>query len=292
MKIILFACLFFFSFLVLAAPSHIGNVKGYTLNNAGELIHFSNMVFDGGKVVAIGAEELSQTYPNATFIDGQNKVLLPGLIDAHGHVMGLGETLLEVDLRESQSALDAAKMVQAYAKNQQGLAWITGRGWNQVLWPGKAYPTANLLDEYVNVQKHRDLLEKEKLEASTRKEDLERREVALKKHENLSLERDIDLSHRESDIEKKEAHLNLLENSLQEQHAELQQDQEKNSAKEAGLRAKEHDLHVKSMKVDSATAIQRVIRQALLRKASLNSKKLVVELETVKTLICISRIGR
>ena len=150
MKIILIACLFFLSSLVLAAPSHIGNVKGYTLDNAGELIRFSNMVFDGGKVVAIGAEELSQTYPNATFIDGQNKVLLPGLIDAHGHVMGLGETLLEVDLRESQSALDAAKMVQAYAKNQQGLAWITGRGWNQVLWPGKAYPTANLLDEYVN----------------------------------------------------------------------------------------------------------------------------------------------
>ena len=150
MKIILIACLFFLSSLVLAAPSHIGNVKGYTLDNAGELIRFSNMVFDGGKVVAIGAEELSQTYPNATFIDGQNKVLLPGLIDAHGHVMGLGETLLQVDLRESQSALDAAKMVQAYAKNQQGLAWITGRGWNQVLWPGKAYPTANLLDEYVN----------------------------------------------------------------------------------------------------------------------------------------------
>jgi predicted amidohydrolase YtcJ len=149
-KIILIACLFFLSSLVLAAPSHIGNVKGYTLDNAGELIRFSNMVFDGGKVVAIGAEELSQTYPNATFIDGQNKVLLPGLIDAHGHVMGLGETLLEVDLRESQSALDAAKMVQAYAKNQQGLAWITGRGWNQVLWLGKAYPTANLLDEYVN----------------------------------------------------------------------------------------------------------------------------------------------
>ena len=143
----------------------------------------------------------------------------------------------------------------------------------------------DLEDKELTLQKHRDLLEKEKLEASTRKEDLERREVALKKHENLSLERDIDLSHRESDIEKKEAHLNLLENSLQEQHAELQQDQEKNSAKEAGLRAKEHDLHVKSMKVDSATAIQRVIRQALLRKASLNSKKLVVELETVKKTI-------
>jgi predicted amidohydrolase YtcJ len=149
-KIVSFLCLFFVSGSMLAASSHIGNVKGYTLNNAGELIHFSNMVFDAGKVVAIGAEELRQKYPNATFIDGENKVLLPGLIDAHGHVMGLGETLLQVDLRESKSALDAAKMVQAYAKTQQDLPWVTGRGWNQVLWPGKAYPTASLLDEYVN----------------------------------------------------------------------------------------------------------------------------------------------
>ncbi|MFT4747304.1 MAG: putative amidohydrolase YtcJ [Congregibacter sp.] len=150
MKIIFIVCLFFVSTSVLAAPSHIGNVKGYTLNNAGELIRFTNMVFDAGKVMAIGAQELRQKYPDATFIDGQNKVLLPGLIDAHGHVMGLGETLLQVDLRKSKSALDASKMVQAYAKTQQELAWIIGSGWNQVLWPGKAYPTASLLDEYVN----------------------------------------------------------------------------------------------------------------------------------------------
>ena len=149
-KKILMVCLFFVSTLLLAAPSHIGNVKGYTLNNTGELIRFSNMVFDGGKVMAIGGEELNTIYPSATFIDGQKRVLLPGLIDAHGHVMGLGETLLQVDLRESQSALDAVKMVQAYAKSQQEQTWITGRGWNQVLWPGKAYPTASLLDEYVN----------------------------------------------------------------------------------------------------------------------------------------------
>jgi predicted amidohydrolase YtcJ len=141
--------LLFFSTLMLAAPSHIHNVNGYTLDDSGELVRFSNMVFDGGKVLAIGGMELNKRFPNATQIDGQNKVLLPGLIDAHGHVMGLGEGLLQVDLRESQSALDAAKTVQAYAKTQQELAWITGRGWNQVLWPGKAFPTASLLDEYV-----------------------------------------------------------------------------------------------------------------------------------------------
>jgi predicted amidohydrolase YtcJ len=148
-KKLLAACLLFSSGLSLAAPSHISHVKGYTLDNNGELIHFSNMVFDGGKVLAIGGEELGQRFPTATQIDGQNRVLLPGLIDAHGHVMGLGEGLLQVDLRESQSALDAAKMVQTYAKSQQGMAWIIGRGWNQVLWPGKAFPSASLLDEYV-----------------------------------------------------------------------------------------------------------------------------------------------
>jgi len=150
MKKIFVACLLFANAVTLAAPSQISNVKGYTLDNSGKLIRFSNMVFDGGKVMAIGGEELNQRFPDATQIDGQNKVLLPGLVDAHGHVMGLGETLLQVDLRESASALDAAKIVQAYAKKQQGLTWITGRGWNQVLWPGKAFPTASLLDEYVN----------------------------------------------------------------------------------------------------------------------------------------------
>jgi predicted amidohydrolase YtcJ len=149
-KILIIVCMFFVSTVVLAAPSHIGNVRGYTLNDAGQLIRFSNIVFDAGKVTAIGGEELSQRYANAAFVDGKNKVMLPGLIDSHGHVMGLGQTLLQVDLRESESALDAAKMVQSYAKSQQGLAWITGRGWNQVLWPGKTYPTASVLDEYVN----------------------------------------------------------------------------------------------------------------------------------------------
>lgn len=149
MKQIFVVCLLFISSFALGAPTHISNVKGYTLDNSGELIRFSNMLFDGGKVLAIGGTELAKRFPNATQVDGKNKVMLPGLIDAHGHVMGLGETLLQVDLRESKSALDAAKMVQAYAQKQQDLAWITGRGWNQVLWPGKAFPTANVLDEYV-----------------------------------------------------------------------------------------------------------------------------------------------
>ncbi|MEP4102451.1 amidohydrolase [Paraglaciecola sp.] len=150
MKHLLFVSLILFSNFTIGAPTHITNVNGYTLNNQGDLIQFSDIVFDGGKVLVIGGNSLVKDYPDATLIDGKNKVMLPGLIDSHGHVMGLGETLLQVDLRESKSALDAAKKVYTYANTQQTLPWITGRGWNQVLWPGKQYPTANILDEYVN----------------------------------------------------------------------------------------------------------------------------------------------
>ncbi|MGS2719259.1 amidohydrolase [Paraglaciecola aestuariivivens] len=149
MKRLIIFSFVFFSAVCLSAPSHISGVKGYTLDNSGKLISFTDLVFDGGKVIAIGGSELAKKYPNATQIAGKNRVLLPGLIDAHGHVIGLGQSILQVDLRESRSALEAAKQVQAYAQSQPELAWITGRGWNQVLWPGKAFPNASLLDEYV-----------------------------------------------------------------------------------------------------------------------------------------------
>jgi predicted amidohydrolase YtcJ len=149
MKIILAIPILISSLAALAAPSHIHDVRGYTLDNSGQLIRFSDMVFDGGKVLAIGTAELGKAYADAKKIDGHNKVLLPGLIDAHGHIMGLGQNLLQVDVRNSSSALEAAQLVQTYAMANEDLPWITGHGWNQVLWPGKAFPTAAMLDEYI-----------------------------------------------------------------------------------------------------------------------------------------------
>lgn len=149
MKYYLLIVVSLLSGFIQAAPSHISNVRGYTLDNEGQLIVFSDMVFDGGKVVAIGGKELSTAFPDATLIEGNNKVLLPGLIDAHGHVMGLGESLLEVDLRDVTSASKAAQQVSDYASAHPDLAWITGGGWNQVLWPDKQFPSAKQLDEYV-----------------------------------------------------------------------------------------------------------------------------------------------
>jgi len=130
------------------AATLVNNVKGYTLNDSGKLTTFNNLVIDHGKVVAANVDV--NDYSIDTTIDGEGKVMLPGLIDAHGHLLGLGANLLEVDLRESTSAENAAKMVADYAFAKPAQAWITGRGWNQELWSDRAFPTAQDLDKVVS----------------------------------------------------------------------------------------------------------------------------------------------
>jgi len=133
---------------VLSQSTLIHNVKGYTYLNSGELTEFSAIVFDQGKVVATG-KDLEKQYPEAVVIDGKGKTMLPGLIDGHVHFLGLGFNLLQVDVRGITSKQKTAFKVAQYAKQNPELNWIKGRGWNQVLWPSKKFPTAKDLDEYV-----------------------------------------------------------------------------------------------------------------------------------------------
>ena len=126
------------------------NINGYSFDNARELEQFTTLVFDSGKVVAIGDDKLLQNFADATIIDGQGKTLIPGITDAHGHVSSLGYALLQIDLRDTNSARQAATQIAAYAKEKPYLKWIQGRGWNQVLWPGQQFPSAKILDELVS----------------------------------------------------------------------------------------------------------------------------------------------
>lgn len=145
----LISLLFIFtSFYLSAVPTLVQNANGYTYGENGQFIQFSTLVFENGKVLAIGDQRLSAEYPTSQTIDVQGQTLLPGIIDAHGHLLGLGQNLLQVDLRGITSAQEAAQKVSRYAKQNQSKAWIIGRGWNQELWKDKQFPTASMLDEY------------------------------------------------------------------------------------------------------------------------------------------------
>lgn len=135
---------------VQAADLLVDNVNGYTLDSHGKLQHFQALLVDQGKVVATGSHaELASRAGDAKVIDGHGKTLLPGLIDAHGHVLELGYARNSVDLVGTKSLDEALAKVKAYAKAHPDAKWILGSGWNQEIWKLGRFPTAKELDTAV-----------------------------------------------------------------------------------------------------------------------------------------------
>jgi len=130
------------------ADTVIDNVNGYTLDGKNALLRFASMAFDDkGKVIAVGSKaQVAARAPKAKHVDMQGKTVIPGLIDAHGHVFGLGEQLTQLDLAGSATLADALKAAGDYARANPAQAWLRGRGWNQEIWKLGRFPTAAELD--------------------------------------------------------------------------------------------------------------------------------------------------
>jgi len=145
---------------VLALPAGaqtlVENVHGVTFDRQGKLQHFEALLFDRGKVLGIGNRRSLAADPliapalrRAQTVDGGGRYLLPGLIDAHGHVDNLGKLRLSADLVGSVSLDDALARVRAQAEKHPDAPWVLGRGWNEQLWPGRKSPSAAELDAVV-----------------------------------------------------------------------------------------------------------------------------------------------
>lgn len=102
---------------------------------------------DAGTVLALGdADALLQRYPGARHIDAGDATIIPGLIDAHGHVADLGWLRLSADLTDTTSREDVLARLREFAERTPGDGWIIGIGWDQNDWPEKRFPTAADLD--------------------------------------------------------------------------------------------------------------------------------------------------
>ncbi|MFC4701685.1 amidohydrolase [Glaciecola siphonariae] len=133
-------------FQALSSAHYFTNVNGYTLNSKGDLLRFSEIYIVDDRISAIGNDLKLDEGIDA--IDMQQAVMLPGIIDAHGHILGLGENLIQVDLRGTKSEADAVARIKAHVSSKGELdnGWIIGRGWNQVLWPEQKFPSKESLD--------------------------------------------------------------------------------------------------------------------------------------------------
>ncbi len=132
-----------------SAATLVHNIRGYTMND-GQRHEFVALEYDRGVITAVyRAHDEFAASVATTRIDGNGATMLPGLIDAHGHIPMLGEALANVDLSGSVSEEEAAQRVAARAAEVKGDGWLIGSGWNQVPWPGGEFPTRASLDALV-----------------------------------------------------------------------------------------------------------------------------------------------
>ncbi len=123
----------------------VKNATVYTVNNS-----FSKaeaFVVSNGKIVAVASViELEKKYNPKNVFDAQGKTIVPGLIDAHAHLYGLGLSLQQVNLVGTKSVEEVLDKLVAFQKKNK-LDFLTGRGWDQNDWEVKEFPDKSLLDE-------------------------------------------------------------------------------------------------------------------------------------------------
>ena len=129
------------------ADTLVDNINGISIDREGEVTRFRAMVIgDDGKIAQIITRR-SQIPERIDFReDGRGRTVIPGLIDAHVHVMATGLAQLSLDLSDTDSLQQALDRLTAYAAAHPDQPWLVGRGWNQERWGLGRFPTAAELD--------------------------------------------------------------------------------------------------------------------------------------------------
>jgi predicted amidohydrolase YtcJ len=141
--------------LAMLAPAVLGaqssadlvlvNGKIYTVDNPRPFT--SALAVRGGRVLFVGSDVEARALASAstTVVDLHGATVLPGFIDAHAHLSGLGYMLGHVNVAGSTSYDEVIDRVKAWSRDVKPGEWILGRGWDQNRWQNKDFPTNEAL---------------------------------------------------------------------------------------------------------------------------------------------------
>jgi predicted amidohydrolase YtcJ len=98
------------------------------------------MAVKNGRILAIGNDVSGHVGPKTQVLDLRGAAVVPGFIDSHVHMEGLGMQMETFDLRHVKTVAEVAGLVRKRAAQLPKGTWIRGRSWDQTNWGG-AFPT-------------------------------------------------------------------------------------------------------------------------------------------------------
>ncbi|MFA9210604.1 MAG: amidohydrolase [Moraxellaceae bacterium] len=107
----------------------VHNATIHTMNDYNDVEEA--MAIRDGEIIEIGPErQINNKYSADEYLDAENSIIYPGLIDAHGHMMSYARMLLSADLFGSTSMQEIVVRLEKYDQKSNATCLI-GRGWDQ-----------------------------------------------------------------------------------------------------------------------------------------------------------------
>lgn len=121
----------------------ITNAKVYTVDKAKPLAQAVGV--KDGRIIFVGSDEAVQQHigPQTRKLNAGGKFLMPGLMEGHGHIHGMGASLVNLNLMKVKNWAEILALVKAAVAKAKPGDWIIGRGWHQEKWD--AAPSPNYL---------------------------------------------------------------------------------------------------------------------------------------------------
>jgi predicted amidohydrolase YtcJ len=99
-----------------------------------------SVAVSGGRIAAIGRDADLRHLHALRVIDLHGELVIPGLIEGHGHFLSLGQAKTELNLRNARTWSEITGLVHAAALEAKPGEWILGGGWHQAKWDAVPQP--------------------------------------------------------------------------------------------------------------------------------------------------------
>ncbi len=127
----------------------VTDARIYTVDDSRPVVEA--LAIRGGRVVFAGSagEAMALRGAATRVLDLDGRTVIPGMVDAHAHLLGLGEMLRNVDLVGTRSYDEVVARTATRARTLPAGTWVLGRGWDQNQWGDTRFPTHDALSRAI-----------------------------------------------------------------------------------------------------------------------------------------------